>query len=401
MTTFLDTDFDLSESQRLVQQSIREICSGYDHAYWRRKSESREYPHEFVDELLDNGWLGALVPEAYGGAGMGTSEAVVMMEEIAANGGGFSAAQAVHGGTYNILPIVRYGSETLKEEILPGVAAGDISVQAFCLTEPRSGSESTAIETRAVRDGDEYVITGEKIWASRVDVSDYAIVATRTTPVEDVGHKSEGLSLFLVDLDDAVRQGAMSFEEIPKAANDFIHSYRIQFDGVRVPARYLIGDEGDGFYQALDSLNEDRLVTAAECVGLGELAIERAVDYASERSVFGQPIGANQAVQHPLAKAYAKVLGAKSLTLDAAEHLDERGQKEVGTRANVAKYLASEACFEAADAAVQTHGGFGVAKEYDVERYFREARLTRLIPITQELVLNYVGEKVLDFPRSY
>lgn len=390
----------LSEQQRLVRRSIREICDDFDHAYWRDRAQEGTYPREFVDELADNGWMGALIPTEYGGAGMETSEVVVMMEEIAANGGGFSAAQAIHGGIYNSVPLVKYGSDSLKSELLPRVADGRASIQAFGLTEPNAGSDSTSIQTRAEKDGDDYLINGQKIWTSRVNQSDYLVLVARTTPKSEVEKDTRGISMFLVDLDKALAQGALEMEQIHKSVSEFVHSYELWFENLRVPEEHLIGEEGSGFYQVLDGLNEERLVIAAECIGLGELAIERAVEYANEREVFGRSIGQNQAIQHPLAEAHAHVQAAKQMTYDAADATDESSE-ELGARANMSKYLAAEACFEAADAAVQTHGGFGVATEYDVERYFREARLTRLVPITQQLVLNYVGEKVLGLPRSY
>ncbi len=390
----------LSEEQRLVQRSIREICDDFDRSYWRECSRAGEYPHEFVDVLGERGWLGVLVPEEYGGAGMGTPEVAVMMEEIAANGGGFSAAQAIHGGIYNTVPLVKYGSDMLKQEVLPSVATGETSIQAFGLTEPNAGSDSTSIETRAERDGDEYVIDGQKIWTSRVDVSDYLVLVARTTPKAEVEKKTRGISMFLVDIEDAEEQGALDIEAIPKSVSESVHSFELWFDRLRVPAANLIGEEGEGFYQVLDGLNEERLAIAAECIGLGELAIERGVEYARDREVFGRAIGSNQAIQHPLAAAHAEVQAAKHLTYDAAERTTEESET-VGGWANMAKYLAAEACFAAADAAVQTHGGFGVACEYDVERYFREARLTRIVPITQQLALNYIGENVLGLPRSY
>jgi len=400
---FRDT-VSLSEQQRLVRRSIRELCDDFDRAYWRERAEEGEYPTEFVAELADAGWLGALVPEEYGGAGMDTSEVVVMMEEIAANGGGFSAAQAVHGGIYNSVPLVKYGSDEMKERLLPKVADGEASIQAFGLTEPNAGSESTAIETRAERDGDEYVIDGQKIWTSRVDQSDYLVLVARTTPKSEVEKHTQGISMFLIDLEEAFAQGALDVEPIRKSVSEFVHSYELWFEDLRVPADRLVGEEGEGFYQVLDGLNEERLVIAAECVGLGELAIERAVEYANEREVFGRPVGENQSIQHPLAEAHARVQAAKQMTYDAADassEADGDSSAELGARAKMSKFLAADACFDAADAAVQTHGGFGVAKEYDVERYFREARLTRLVPITQQLALNYVGENVLGLPRSY
>jgi len=401
MDRWADSPVSLSERQRLVRRSIRDICEGYDRAYWRRKADDGEYPHEFVDDLAADGWMGLLIPEAYGGAGFDTPEAVVMMEEIAASGGGFSAAQAIHGGIYNSVPLVEYGSEALKTELLPKLASGEQSVQAFCLTEPNAGSDSTAIETTAEQEGDEWVVNGQKIWISRVDVSDYAVLVARTTPKEAVEKRTRGISMFLVDLDDAVEQGGLTYESIPKSASEFVHSYQVWFDDLRLPESALIGEEGAGFYQVLDGLNEERLVIAAEAIGLGELAIERGVAYANEREVFGRQIGQNQAIQHPLAEAYAHVQAAKTMVYAAADAVAAGDTEMVGAWANMAKFLAATAAFEAADAAVQTHGGFGVATEYDVERYLREARLTRLVPITQQLALNYVGETVLGLPRSY
>ncbi|GAB3419058.1 acyl-CoA dehydrogenase family protein [Haloparvum alkalitolerans] len=392
----------LTDQQQLVRDAIRDICADFDAAYWREKDAQGEYPQEFVDALAEGGWFGALLPEEHGGAGMGTDEVVVMLEEIAASGGGFSAAQAVHGAIYNSVPLVKYGSEELKADLLPKVARGETSIQAFGLTEPNAGSDSTSIQTSAELDGDEYVVNGQKIWISRVDASDYLVLMARTTPREEVEKRTRGLSMLLVDLEDAYEQGGLEIEKIDKTASNFVHSYELFFEDLRVPAENLIGEEGRGFYQMLDGLNEERLAIAAECVGLGEAAIEAGASYANDREVFGGPIGANQAIQHPLAEAHAHVQAAKGMVYGAASDADDDADaKAVGARANMAKYLAAEAAFDAADAAVQTHGGFGVAREYDVERYFREARLTRLVPITQQLALNYIGENVLGLPRSY
>ncbi len=401
MAEFLDGSLDLTESQRLVRTSIREICDAFGREYWREKAVEGEYPHEFVDVLAEEGWMGALIPTEYGGAGMGTPETVVMMEEIAAGGGGFAAAQAVHGGIYNSVPLVEYGSEAMKEDLLPRVAEGEASIQAFGLTEPNAGSDSTSIETRAERDGDEWVINGGKIWTSRMDVSDYLVLVARTTPKDEVEKHTRGISMFLVDIEAAIEQGGLEMDPIEKSASEFVHSFQLYFDDLRIPKSALIGEEGEGFYQVLDGLNEERLVIAAECLGLGRLAIDRGVSYANEREVFGGPIGANQAIQHPLAAAFARVQAARQLTYGAARQSASGESADLGAHANMAKYLAAEAAFEAADAAVQTHGGFGVATEYDVDRYFREARLTRLVPITQQLALNYIGERVLGLPRSY
>ncbi|WP_137285721.1 acyl-CoA dehydrogenase family protein [Halorussus salinisoli] len=394
---------ELTQRQRLVRDSIRDICSDFDAKYWRAKDEQGEYPTEFVDSLADHGWFGVLIPEKYDGAGMSTEEVVVMMEEIAANGGGFSAAQAVHGAVYNSVPLVKYGNEDMKEDLLPEVARGETSIQAFGLTEPNAGSDSTSIETRAEKDDDEYVIDGQKIWISRVDASDYIVLMTRTTAREEVDERTRGMTMFLVDLDEAYEQGTLQIEQIDKTVSNFVHSYEMWFEDLRVPEEAIIGEEGDGFHQMLDGLNEERLVIAAECVGLGEAAIEAGVEYADQREVFGRKIGKNQAIQHPLAEAYARVQAAKQMVYSAASAVEsgDEDAKAIGARANVSKFLAADAAFDAADAAVQTHGGFGVAREYDVERFFREARLTRLVPITQQLALNFIGESVLDLPRSY
>lgn len=401
MTHLLDGGVSLSNSQRLIRRSIRGICEEFDHDYWRSCASEAEYPWKFVDRLAEHGWLGALIPEEYGGSGLSTPEVVVMMEEIAASGGGFSAAQAIHGGIYNSVPLVRYADKELKSSILPKIASGVRSIQAFGLTEPNAGSDSTSIETTARREDDEYVINGQKIWTSRADVSDYLVLVARTTPRSSVNKRTRGISMFLVDIEEAREAGQLKMTEISKSVSEFVHSFEIWLEDLRVPAEHLIGEEGEGFYQVLDGLNEERIVIAAECLGLGELAIHRATEYAKEREVFGGPIGSNQAIQHPLAESYARLQGAKHLTYDAAKRVDDEDDPDVGAFANMAKYLSAEACFEAADAAVQTHGGFGVATEYDVERYFREARLTRIVPITQELALNYIGERVLDLPRSY
>lgn len=391
----------LTEEQGLVRDSIRDICSDYDESYWREKDIDESYPSEFVDALAEHGWLGMLIPEEYGGAGMGTDAVVVMMEEIAASGGGFAAAQSIHGTIYNSVPLVNYASDEIKDEVLPAVAAGETRIQSLCLTEPNAGSDTLSIETRAERDGDEFVINGQKIWISRVGSSDYVLLVARTTPKAEVEKRTKGISMFLVELEDAYDQGALDIKKIPKTAGGAVPSYEMWFSDLRVGADQLIGEKGNGFYQLLDGLNEERLVIAAECLGVGEAALQKGVSYATEREVFDRPIGANQAIQHPLADAFADLLAAKQVTSTSAGILEDVDRTEAWMRANVAKYLAANAAYAAADAAVQTHGGFGVAREYDVERYFREARLTRIVPISQQLVLNYLGENVLGLPRSY
>jgi acyl-CoA dehydrogenase len=398
----LDRDMvELTEQQRLVRDSIRDICLDFGPEYWRERDATGEYPSEFVDTLAEQGWFGILIPEEYGGVGMSTEETVVMMEEIAANGGGFSAAQAIHGGIYNSVPLAKYGSDSMKEELLPRIAEGETAIQAFGLTEPNAGSDSTAMETRAEETDDGFVVNGQKIWISRVDQSDYIVLMARTTPRDEVDKRTKGITMFLVDIEEAKSQGGLEMEPIEKTASNFVHSFELWFSDLQLSEEAVIGEKGEGFYQMLDGLNEERFVIAAECIGLGEAAIEAGVDYASDREVFGRSIGTNQAVQHPLAEAFSRVQAAKQMVYAGASALESDADIDVGARANMAKFLAADAAFDAADAAVQAHGGFGVAREYDVERYFREARLTRLVPITQELVLNYVGERVLGLPRSY
>lgn len=401
MANDFESELALSSTQQTVREEIRAICSEFDGTYWRERDAEGEYPHEFVNLLAEEGWLGILLPEEYKGKGYGTEEAVAMMYEIARSGAGFSGAQTVHAAIYNSTPIVNYGSEELKESLLPQVVSGDAWIQCFSLTEPEAGSESTAMTTRAERNDDEYVVNGEKLWTSRIDVSDYLVLAARTTPREEVDRKTDGVSLFLVDVERGIEEGSIELEKIEKTVSGVVSSFRVTYDDLRIPPDQLIGEEGEGFYQVLDGLNEERLVIAAETAGLGELAVEKGIDYANEREVFGRPIGKNQGIQHPLAAAYARVQAAKQFTFDAATRTDGTDRKAIGARANTAKYLTAEATFEAADAAVQAHGGRGVAREYDVERYFREARLARLVPITQELALNYLGENVLGLPRSY
>ena len=400
MAMQLNNDVALSPAQQRVQSAIRERCAEFDEEYWREKDRESEYPQEFVKTLAEKGWLGILIPEEYDGKGYGTEEAVVMMHEIAASGAGFSGAQTIHAAVYNSAPLVRYASEEMKNDLLPRVANGEAWIQCFSLTEPKTGSDSTAMTTEAVQDGEEYVINGEKLWTSRLDVSDYLVLAARTTPREEVEKKTQGISLFLVDITSGINAGAIEYDEIEKTVSNVVHSFRVTYDDLRIPSDNLIGEKDRGFYHVLDGLNEERLVIAAECLGLGELAIEKGVKYANEREVFNRVIGENQAIQHPLAAAFARLQATKQLTYAAAGNTDDE-RKSVGARTNMAKYLAAEAAYEAADAAVQTHGGRGVAREYDVERYFREARLSRLVPITQELALNYIGENVLGLPRSY
>lgn len=391
----------LTDEQRLIQDELRNLLTEFDRGYWRRHDRDHTYPHEFANLLADHGWLGILIPEEYGGAGMGTPEVMVMMEEIASSHAGFGGAQAIHGAIYTSTPILKYASQSLRETLLPELASGQKTVQSMALTEPNAGSESTNIETEARRDGDEYVINGQKIWISRVDVTDYLLIIARTTPRKDVEKKTRGISMFLADVDTALMNGSLEMAPIPKMSANLSKSFELWFDDLRVPASHLIGEEDKGFYQLLDGLNEERLTVAAEAVGVAQAALECAVEYARDRVVFDRPIGQNQAIQHPLAAAYSEVQAAKQVTFTAATMAEQLEREELGIMANMSMYLSSEVAFEAADTAVQTLGGFGVAREYDVERFFRDARLTRIAPVSQQLTLNYLAETALGLPRSY
>ncbi len=390
---------EFTEEQQLIQSEIQNICSDFDSEYWQERDRNAEYPMDFVQALGEHGWLGTVIPEEYGGAGLDTLEAAIILEEITASGAGFNGSMSCHGAMFIPRSIINYGSEEMKEEVLPKLSSGEKLLQCFALTEPNAGFDSTAITTRAERDGDTYVVNGQKTWCSRIHASDYMVLVARTTPREEVDKKTSGMSLFLVDLEDAKAQGAIDTAEIEKNIRAAVPSYEVWFEDLEIPAENLIGEEGNGFYQVMDGLNEERVVIAAEAVGLARVAIDRAVQYATEREVFDRQIGANQAIQHPLAEAYARMTSARNITYQAARAFKEG--RDVGEAANIAAYMAREAASEATDAAVQTHGGYGVATEYDVERYYREARLTHIAPVSDEMILNYIGEHVLDLPRSY
>ncbi|WP_436348590.1 acyl-CoA dehydrogenase family protein [Natronorubrum sp. FCH18a] len=390
---------EFTDEERLIQSEVQKICENYDNEFWQEKDRNAEYPMEFVQELGEHGWLGTVIPEQYGGAGMDTLEASIILEEIAASGAGFNGSMSCHGAMFIPRSIINYGSEEMKKEILPQLASGDKLLQCFALTEPNAGFDSTAITTRAERNGDTYVINGQKTWCSRIHASDYMVLVARTTPLEEVSKKTNGMSLFLVDIEDAKEQGAIDTAEIEKNIRAAVPSYEVWFEDLEIPAENLIGEEDDGFYQVMDGLNEERVVIAAEAVGLARVAIDRAVKYATEREVFDRKIGANQAIQHPLAEAHARMTSARNITYQAARAFKEG--RDVGEAANIAAYMAREAASDATDAAVQTHGGYGVATEYDVERYYREARLTHIAPVSDEMILNYISEHVLGLPRSY
>ncbi|GGX10047.1 acyl-CoA dehydrogenase [Pigmentiphaga litoralis] len=376
-----------------IREGVRALCASYDAAYWREVDERRGFPETFVNALTEAGWLAAMIPSEYGGSGLGLSEASVILEEINRCGGN---SGSVHGQMYNMFTLVRHGSEAQKRDLLPRLASGQTRLQAMGVTEPTTGTDTTKLKTTAVRKGDKYVINGQKVWISRVQHSDYMILLARTTPLADVKKKSEGLSIFLVDLEKAIGNG-MSVRPILNMVNH--ETNELFFDNLELPLHSLIGEEGKGFKYILDGLNAERTLIAAECIGDGRWFVEKARNYANERIVFDRPIGKNQGVQFPIAEAHIEVEAADLMRWRACQQYD--AGEPAGASANMAKYLAAKASWEAANTCLQTHGGFGFACEYDVERKFRETRLYQVAPISTNLILAYVAEHLLDLPRSY
>ncbi len=376
-----------------LREAVQRICADFPGEYWRGIEEKEGYPAEFVSALTEAGYLAALIPEAYGGSGLPLRAAAVILEEI--NASGCTASQG-HAQMYIMGTLLRHGSETQKQVYLPEIAAGRLRLQAFGVTEPTTGSDTTQLKTRAVRKGDRYVINGQKVWTSRALYSDLMLLLARTTPVEEVKKRSDGLSVFLVDLREAQGRG---LEISPIKAMINHNTTEVFFNDVEVPAENLIGEEGKGFRYIVDGLNAERILVASEAVGDGRWFVKRAVDYANSRRVFGRTIGQNQAIQFPLARAHAELEAADMMCRRAAALFDAR--QHCGAEANMAKLLASEACWHAAEAAMQTHGGFAFAKEYDIERKWRECRLYQIAPISSNLVLAYLGQHVLGLERSY
>ena len=382
-----------SDDIQEIRRAVQALCADFPGEYWRTKDRERAYPGEFVDALTHSGFLAALIPEEYGGSGLKLDAAAVIMEEIQAAGCNGASA---HAQMYIMNTLLRYGSEEQKRGYLPGIADGSLRLQAFGVSEPTSGTDTLSLRTVAVRDGDTYVINGQKIWTSRAEYSDLMLLLARTTPREEVKSKTEGLSIFLVDMRTVVGNG-MTIKPIRTMMN---HSTtEVFFDDMRIPASALIGEEGKGFRYILSGMNAERILIASECVGDAKWFINKASDYAKERQVFGRPIGQNQGVQFPIARCYAQMRAAELMVHHAARTFDEGGNP--GEEANMAKLLASEASWAAADMCVQTFGGFGFAEEYDVERKFREARLYTVAPISTNLILSYLAEHVLGLPRSY
>ena len=376
-----------------ILETVRKVCVAYPGAYWRACDRERNYPTEFVEAMTQSGLLGVLIPEAYGGSGLSLTVAAAILEEVHASG---CNAAALHAQMYTMGTLLRHGSPEQKQAYLPKIASGELRLQAFGVTEPTAGTDTTSITTRAERRGDVYVVNGQKVWTSRAEHSDLMILLARTTPKDQVTKKTDGLSVFLVDMRAAAGAG-MSIKPIRTMFNHA--TTEIFFDNLEIPASALIGEEGKGFRYILDGMNAERILIASECIGDGRWFIQRATAYAKDRRVFDRPIGQNQGVQFPIARAYAEVRAAKLMTLEAARLYDTGAS--CAEEANIAKLLASEASWRAADTCLQTHGGFGFAEDYDVERKFRETRLYQVAPISTNLILSYVAEHVLGMPRSY
>ncbi|MDW3206462.1 MAG: acyl-CoA dehydrogenase family protein [Alphaproteobacteria bacterium] len=376
-----------------IRDAVRALCAEFPAEYHRKIDAERGYPEAFVQALTEGGWMAALIPEEYGGSGLGLTEASVIMEEINRAGGNSGAC---HGQMYNMNTLVRHGSEAQRRAYLPKIAAGELRLQSMGVTEPTTGTDTTKIKTNAVRKGDRWVINGQKVWISRVQHSDLMILLARTTPLAEVKKKSEGLSIFLVDIAEAMK-GGMDVRPIPNMVNH--ETNELFFDNLELPEDSLIGEEGQGFKYILTGLNAERTLIAAECIGDGYWFTDKVCDYVGERQVFGRPIGQNQGVQFPIAEAYIEVRAADLMRFQACR-LYDAGQP-CGAEANMAKYLAAKASWEAANACIQFHGGFGFACEYDVERKFRETRLYQVAPISTNLILSYIAEHVLGLPRSF
>lgn len=376
-----------------IRDAVRALVREFGDSYFREVDDQRAYPEAFVEALTKAGWMAALIPESYGGAGLGLTEASIIMEEINRAGGNSGAC---HGQMYNMNTLLRHGSEEQKQRFLPEIASGALRLQSMAVTEPTTGTNTTELKTRAERRGDKYVVNGQKVWISRIQHSDLMILLARTTPLEQVKKKADGLSIFLVDLQAAIGKG-MEVRPIRNMVNH--ETNEVFFDDLELPADSLIGEEGKGFRYILDGLNAERALIAAECIGDGYWFVERAVQYGSERIVFDRPIAENQGVQFPIAQAYMEVRAADLMRYEACRLFD--AHQPCGAEANMAKHLSAESSWKAANACLQTHGGFGFAADYDVERKFRETRLYQVAPISSNLILSFVGEHVLGMPRSF
>jgi acyl-CoA dehydrogenase len=387
-------DFSFSEEQLAIRAAVEKICSRFDAAYWLQKDGEGGFPEDFHQAIARDGWLGIAMPEQYGGAGLGITEAAIMLQAIAESGAGMSGASAVHMNIWGVNPVVVFGTDEQKQRWLPPLIAGRDKA-CFCVTEPDTGLDTTHLKTKAVRSGDRYVVSGRKIWISTAQVATKMLLLARTTPIEQAGKPAQGLSLFYTDVD----RKFVEAREIPKMGRKAVDSNQVFIDGLEVPVADRIGEEGKGFEYILHGLNPERILIAAEAVGLGRVALKRAADYAKERVVFRRPIGQNQAIQHPLAQRWIELEAADLMVFKAASLYDTG--KPCGAEANAAKYLAGEAGFRACETAVMTHGGMGYAREYHVERYLRESLIPRIVPVSPQLILCYIAERVLGLPKSY
>ncbi|HYC45612.1 MAG TPA: acyl-CoA dehydrogenase family protein [Burkholderiales bacterium] len=387
-------DFTLSEQQESIRDAVGKICAKFDDAYWLKKDETRDFPEEFYQALARDGWLGICIPEEYGGSGLGVTEAVVMMQAIAESGAGMSGASAVHINIFGLNPVVVFGNEEQRKRMLPALVRGDEKA-CFAVTEPNTGLNTTQLKTKAVRKGNHYVVNGEKVWISTAQVANKMLLLARTTPLEEVKKHTHGLSLFYTDLD----RRNVDVKLIHKMGRAAVDSNQLFIEELKIPVEDRIGEEGRGFEYILHGMNPERVLIASEAVGLGRVALKRATQYAKERIVFNRPIGKNQAIQHPLAECWMELEAANLMVFNAASKYDKG--EPCGTEANAAKYLAGEAGFKACQTAVMTHGGYGYAKEFHVERYLREVMIPRIAPISPQLVLCFIAEKVLGLPKSY
>ena len=387
-------EFEWTAEQQAISQAVGRLCSQFGDDYWREKDKNHEFPEEFYQAMAKGGWLGVAMPGEFGGSGLGITEAALILQEVTASGACMAGASSIHMNIFGVNPLVVHGTTEQKAAWLPDIIQGKTKV-AFGVTEPDVGLDTTHLKTRATREGDHYRVQGRKVWISTAQVAKKILLLTRTTPVEEVARPAEGLTLFFTDLD----RTAIDVREIDKAGRAAVDSNELFIDDLMVPVEHRLGEEGKGFSYLLDGLNPERILTAAEAVGIGRVAVRRAARYAKERVVFGRPIGQNQAVQHPLADSWARLEAANLLAFKAAWLYDNG--KACGAEANAAKYLCAEAGYEAADRAMQTHGGFGYSKEFHVERYWREAKLLKIAPVSPELILCYIAERVLGLPKSY
>jgi len=392
-------NFERNPDHEAIREGVRRICADFPDTYWADKDENHEFPWEFYKAMAEGGWVGICIPEEYGGGGQGITEATIVLEEVAKSGAGMNGCSAIHLSIFGMNPVVRYGSEEQKRKYLPAVAEGTLHV-AFGVTEPDAGTDTTSITTRArlAEDGSHYIVRGRKVWTTKAPYCDRVLLLTRTTPREDVKRRTEGMTLFLAEL----QKPEVTITPIPKAGRNAVVSCEVVYDDLRVEVGDRIGDEGMGFTYILDGLNPERVMVAAEALGCGYAALAKATAYAKERVVFGRPIGQNQGIAFPLAEAYNRLKAAELVLRQATWMIDnDFPSTQVGEAANISKWLCADAGFQAADQAMQTLGGMGYAKEYHVERYWREARLMRIAPISQEMILNFVSEHVLGLPRSY